>query len=72
MVSITGLQNAVHQMHKNTAEWVSKNRQKQIQVHNQRNNIVQPNFNVDEFVLVWPAQQRSPALFYVNRAAPHY
>ena len=49
-------------MHKETAARVTKARRKQIEAHNRRTNIIQPNFEVGDFVLVRRAQDKGHKL----------
>lgn len=52
----------VDSMHKDTAEKVTKARQKQINTHNKRTNIIEPSFHVGDFVVVRRAQGKGHKL----------
>lgn len=52
VVQISLLQMSIDDMHIEVAEMVTKNRMRQVRVHNKRANIVQPNFSVGDFFSV--------------------
>lgn len=62
LVSIDVLQKTLADMHKDAAEQITKEREKQIDVHIKRTNIVQQNFQVGDIVLVRRAQGRGHKL----------
>lgn len=62
LVPINDFQSSVDQMHKDTAARVTKARRKHIETHNRLTNIIQPSFEVGEFVLVRRAQGKGHEL----------
>ena len=52
LVNIESLQKCMEQLHKQVDERITKNRMRQIREHNKRTNIIKPQFEVGDFVLV--------------------
>jgi len=62
VLEINVLQEAFDKMHKTTAEKVKKNRERKIQDHNKKTNIVSHRFNIGDFVLIRRPQDKGHKL----------
>ena len=64
LINIDALQNNLHHLHKDVSEKVSRRRRKAIAAHNKATNIVEPRFEICDFVLVRRAVDRGHKLQY--------
>lgn len=64
ITKIDCLQTALAGMHKTLSERMRANRERHIRSHNKRTNIVEPSFNIGDFVLVRKAQNKGHKLSF--------